>query len=775
MAKHDTSRARLLIAMQQFDVYHRGKVTELGGFSEREPWPGANYSGLTLHEGRYYPSKVIVHLANPSFDRSKDQTQMAVRVLEKHGFEFVHFGERGSCPGTCCWEGFPDSRKFNGCLPFSAEEFWEELKVQVEIKRGSEFKNQKGWRRGIEGMSEDGSKIRILRTSNKNDPHWSQSKSGIEPGRTMTGYSNLLESNGIVDSKVFSENPIHNEAIVYLMGDCLEWCDDYNSIRIKSVGSVQNPWPGFTQETFDVYNRILATPEDYKAVHKPIFDKNLIYPLQSLFELLTPDAKSIGAFADFNKAQGSSLSRVQISGNYAKKIWACFHHNTADKKTDGPQFFFTIRPTHFQFGFYRNSLENYSDETRNCVERMAKSGHLSNILAKLEADFDLAIDAEDASENGEIIIQSVEEWINSLMDPDVEPLIRWKMEPHEVVEKGPELFWDVQSALNKIAPLFHLMEGETPIVEGDGLVVDDEVSESTILNRIKRKKFVILEGVPGTGKTHHFRTIKNNDYFQETRFLTFHPSSDYSSFIGGIRPGRKGKQLVFNPTKGHLLNILEKAEDGPVLLWIDELNRANVPRVFGDLISLIGNSDPPNLQILNADLPDNKLKLTDNQKKNLHIVATMNTSDRSVTPLDAALRRRFSFIRLQPMNKQELLNEDFSAFSNISENVDCFLKLNNILREELGEDAILGHSYLFEMIEDDEKEDNSREDDILMIWQYSILPNIVDTLMLTQNFDLIGAINENLVKYNIPLALSDPPIGHGLGEMILIRGDANES
>ena len=232
--------------------------------------------------------------------------------------------------------------------------------------------------------------------------------------------------------------------------------------------------------------------------------------------------------------------------------------------------------------------------------------------------------------------------------------------------------------------------------------------------------------------------------------------------------------MIFNPTKGHLLNILEEAKEGRVLLWIDELNRANVPRVFGDLISLIGNSKPPELQILNAGLDDDKLELTDEQKKNLHIVATMNTSDRSVTPLDAALRRRFNFVRLQPMGKQEL-SEVHAAFSEakLEPHVDCFLKLNDILRNSMGEDAIIGHSYLFEMFDENEEGDFTMlsEDSILMIWKFSILPNIVDTLMLTQNFQLIDNINEALSDYNIPLVLET--LGHGLGEMILVRGDLN--
>ena len=193
------------------------------------------------------------------------------------------------------------------------------------------------------------------------------------------------------------------------------------------------------------------------------------------------------------------------------------------------------------------------------------------------------------------------------------------------------------------------------------------------------------------------------------------------------------------------------------------MNRANVPRVFGDLISLIGNSNPPTLQILNAGLDDDKLELTDNQKKNLHIVATMNTSDRSVTPLDAALRRRFSFIRLKPMSKQELIDVD-STFSELEQHIDCFLELNEILTNSMGEDAVLGHSYLFEMLNDGEIR---KQNELLMIWQFSILPNIVDTLMLTQNFEQVDVINNILSDSKIPLCLVNH--GNGLGEMILIE------
>lgn len=295
----------------------------------------------------------------------------------------------------------------------------------------------------------------------------------------------------------------------------------------------------------------------------------------------------------------------------------------------------------------------------------------------------------------------------------------------------------------------------------------------TIMNVIIRRKLVILEGVPGTGKTHVFDSIKGK--FRHATFLTFHPSSDYSTFVGGIRPGKNEvtKKLEFNPTKGHLLNILDKAKEGKVILWIDELNRANVPRVFGDLISLIGNKNPPEIHIPNVGLEgaEQKIKLTQEQIRNLHIVGTMNTSDRSVTPLDAAMRRRFNFIRLHPMTKSDLFaiessNSEFT-FKAIEEDINCFEALNQLLNENMGSDAIMGHSYLFEMSKY-ANEDSKRK----LLWKYSILPNIIDTLLISQNFELIKEINHVIGK-NTGLKLVDSAqggFGEGLGRMILVEG-----
>ena len=190
---------------------------------------------------------------------------------------------------------------------------------------------------------------------------------------------------------------------------------------------------------------------------------------------------------------------------------------------------------------------------------------------------------------------------------------------------------------------------------------------------------------------------------------------------------------------------MRQTTEGKVLIWIDELNRGNVAKIFGELIGLIGTDKPGSPTIRNADLPYDVLNLDAVKLDNLHIVGTINTADRSISHLDAAIRRRFKFVRMKP-------DYTLPQISDIMESDDgeCFKLINEQLREKIGSDGELGHSYLFELKENP----GARE----LIWRYSILPNIADLLIREDSKDILSEINKN-----IPADIDYELKNHGTG------------
>jgi len=273
----------------------------------------------------------------------------------------------------------------------------------------------------------------------------------------------------------------------------------------------------------------------------------------------------------------------------------------------------------------------------------------------------------------------------------------------------------------------------------------------SIISILDANRFIILEGIPGVGKTHLFNQLKKEKIggikIDKTYFLTFHPSTDYSDFVGGIKPGiNTKKKLQFQPSPGHILNAINDAKNGKnVLLWIDEINRANVPQVFGDLITLLGNSNPPILNIPSVGL-DNDLLELNNQKGlyglNFYIVATLNQSDKSVTPLDAAIRRRFGFLSLTNLPINHI---DIQSLAKIPDDEkNKFYTLNEFLANNIGPEEQIGHSYLFKL----NKLQNLQER--TLFWRHKIIPNVIEFLPRNKSLNLHEQINT---------ILGDPQLG----------------
>ena len=232
----------------------------------------------------------------------------------------------------------------------------------------------------------------------------------------------------------------------------------------------------------------------------------------------------------------------------------------------------------------------------------------------------------------------------------------------------------------------------------------DEQDYETLVSLIRTKKNVILQGAPGVGKTYAAKRLAYSMMGEKdadrVMMVQFHQSYSYEDFIMGFRPSEKGFELKH----GAFYTFCKKAEedsDNEYFFIIDEINRGNLSKIFGELFMLI-ESDKRGIE-LRLLYANEKFSVP----ANVYIIGMMNTADRSLAMLDYALRRRFAFFEMQPGFE----NDGFRAYrmalqsDRFNRLIQCVENLNNLIAadESLGEGFRIGHSYFCNLKEADEQ------------------------------------------------------------------------
>lgn len=286
--------------------------------------------------------------------------------------------------------------------------------------------------------------------------------------------------------------------------------------------------------------------------------------------------------------------------------------------------------------------------------------------------------------------------------PDAGKAETYKLYEYILTKKGNKDVYEFYDELLKIDKEMlkqksdNVKQGYAKYAKSDFLreVFMDEDTYDQLRNLLEYKKNMILQGAPGVGKTFCAKrlaySIMGEEDDSRVEMVQFHQNYSYEDFIMGYRPDGDGFKLK----QGIFYKFCKKAQNDPkkpYFFIIDEINRGNLSKIFGELLMLI-----------EKDYRDATIKLAYNDEpfavpSNLYLIGMMNTADRSLAMIDYALRRRFSFFTMKPAFDTEGFKKYQETVNNATFNkvVDGIVKLNEVISKDasLGEGFCIGHSY----------------------------------------------------------------------------------